>query len=85
MAGTIAIHSPSRRGWTHDGGHFPLPQDLSQNELFSPSSREMFQAWIDSPRDSQDVIAQHVAADQAAPPSLRRAASQEGGTLAEPK
>ena len=53
-------------------------KDLAANEdLFSPTSREMFFAWADSPRDAQPSVS-HVAHDMAAPPSLRRVASRDG-------
>ena len=52
-------------------------KDLVDSSLFSPGSREMFQAWADSPREAHQV-----AYDQSAPPALRHVASQEG--LAEP-
>jgi len=58
-------------------------RDLAGGDLFSPGSRDMFQAWADSPVDHGivlDAVAQH----PAAPPSLRRAASLAQQTNDEP-
>ena len=52
-------------------------KNLVASDLFSPGSREMFQAWADSPRDTAQGVP-HVASDAAAPLSLRHVASQEG-------
>lgn len=56
-------------------------KDLVASDLFSPNSREMFQAWADSPHEAPDGV-HAVAGDVAAPPSLRRVAS---GSSEQPK
>lgn len=81
--GAVVGSSSSRRGGPgHCIGRSNTSffQDLSSSELFSPSSREMFQAWVDSPRDAQAGLVQGIASDVAAPPSLRRCASGEVGS-----
>ena len=51
-------------------------RELVASELFSPGSREMFEAWASSPRDLPPEVAAAVAGDNA-PPSLRRVASRD--------
>lgn len=59
-------------------------RDLVSSDLFSPGSRDMFQAWADSPRgEAPDFVAAAVS-DTAAPPSLRRVASNDAGGLMDP-
>lgn len=68
-------------------------RDLVASDLFSPNSREMFQAWADSPRDNGTPgrdhpsglsVAAAVAADSNAPQSLKRVASHDGSGPVEP-
>ena len=74
------------------GGHLPSLQrsntsffkDLVASDIFSPGSKEMFAAWAESPRDAPASV-HAVAADAAAPPSLRRVASSQGGAPEPPK
>ncbi len=50
-------------------------RNLVNADVFSPTSREFINAWVDSPRDAPAPAAALVIADAAAPPQLRRVAS----------
>lgn len=49
-------------------------KDLVSSDLFSPGSKELMQAWVDSP-DNVPLSVSAAAHDPLAPPSLRRVAS----------
>ena len=77
----VAAAAAARRG---GGGAPPRLQrsdtsflrDLANSDIFSPGSRGFFELWADSPRDAPAPV-QNIAADDTAPPALRRAASGE--------